>query len=273
MATAEGTNKIIDLNEVANTENYRGPVEPASPTPDNFGHAHWVTCVSNGTYVNFSNKVCNAGDELRYDAVNLVWNRADGNPNLGVLSGDLDADGNKIINLGKATEAGNTVEFEQWEEKNVDWTPIKNLFDKTRHIVDGKYVSTGTPFTIGTAADWGVTDFIEIKENTDYYVQTPNYGGEAIIIYDASKTYLGQSAVAQFTSPAGATYVRFTLYNPAGKVAFGDGSATQIAEGTVATTAEKYKLIPKKYGNFVSVNRLYNALVESQADDPSAVIS
>jgi len=112
----EGTSKIVDLNEVANTENYRGVVAPSAATPSNFGHGHWVKCESNGTYVNYSNLAANAGDKLTYNAELTVWEKTDGNPNMSVLSGDLDADGNKISNLAPGILPNGAINFSQLDK-------------------------------------------------------------------------------------------------------------------------------------------------------------
>ncbi|MFK5855366.1 MAG: SGNH/GDSL hydrolase family protein [Bacteroidota bacterium] len=99
-----GTNKVVDLNEVAMSENGRGIVNPADPTPSNFLHMHWVECAINGTYVNYSNLTANAGDKLRYNREVLGWQRGQGDADFSILNADLDADGHKLTNLGDAEE-------------------------------------------------------------------------------------------------------------------------------------------------------------------------
>ena len=126
------------------------------------------------------------------------------------------------------------------------------LFDVSTIQVK-KYVGKSTG-GIGSSDDWSATDYIEVKENTDYILSgiVNSYSGSAgTVFYNANKERISaiNSNVYTFTTPSNAKYVRISLNSET-------PTNVMFNEGTVALPYEPYNskdkwLLHKEIGKVV----------------------
>ncbi|MDD4375125.1 MAG: hypothetical protein PHG67_14535 [Bacteroidales bacterium] len=154
----------------------------------------------------------------------------------------------------------------------IKFVPGKNLFDKTTHIIDGSYVNISS-WGVENAPDWGVTDYISVKPNTDYALTNPHYPACLKAFYDINKILISGASGAQFTTPANCAFVRWTLYNSTAKTAFGDGSGVQLEEGETQTTVVPFISTPTYKEEDIYIKKLYSATIIDEGLSDNSVPS
>ena len=129
-----------------------------------------------------------------------------------------------------------------WNSVDVTRTG-KNLFDKDATDTDNGYVSgryvrstDGATVNLSTAS---VSEYIDVKGNTQYVVSPVSGSNPSVCFYDANKTFIGGVAyngetAKSFTTPSNTKYLRFSITNA-------NVDATQLEIGTTATSYELYQ--------------------------------
>jgi len=105
----------------------------------------------------------------------------------------------------------------------------ENLFNKN-NVADGLYANYVNG-TLSISPTYSVSDYIEIKPNTQYYKSNES---QQIAFYDSSKNFVSGmiNPVDLFTTPSNATYVRITVLTS-------NLNIVQLTEGATPTTEYK----------------------------------
>ncbi|MBQ8132213.1 MAG: InlB B-repeat-containing protein [Bacilli bacterium] len=120
------------------------------------------------------------------------------------------------------------------------WTGGKNLFDKTTAEYDTELVrANGTSRAL---SGWFVSDYIEVKPSTDYYVSASgSKSGQANAFYDADKKFIKNVdvVIGKITSPSNAKYLRIN-----GVTSVVD--SVMVEESSSNSSFEAYISVPTK---------------------------
>lgn len=120
----------------------------------------------------------------------------------------------------------------------------KNLFDKEKPLVEGKYISNDG--SIQNMSGYEYSDYYTpVEANTTYIFSCTYFGSgyNTISFYDENKTFLGRlvpptsQTGASFTTPQDCAYIRFNM----GRETI--LSTLQLEKGSVATDYEPYENI------------------------------
>lgn len=111
----------------------------------------------------------------------------------------------------------------------------KNLFDKSKATLGYRIGGDGTPYA---DSPYFISDFIPVKANTAYHINTANVGGSsAIATYDKDKVFIRRilgDGYQNIVTDANALYVRFATSQTVIDQA-------QLEQGSTATTYEPYE--------------------------------
>ncbi|MDF2820176.1 MAG: hypothetical protein K0R15_617 [Clostridiales bacterium] len=129
--------------------------------------------------------------------------------------------------------------YENWFDgtKSVGATTVKsigkNLFDRNTAKL-GYYVSSIGEELVSTDNSFDVSQFIEVKPNTNYYKNNYHY----VCFYDKNKNCISVSTngVYQLNTPNNCKYIRLNVHKTIGATL----ATTQFELGTVATVYEPY---------------------------------
>ena len=120
----------------------------------------------------------------------------------------------------------------------------KNLFDKSKSVVEGKLVSATGEISVNSA--YAYTDYYtKVKPNTQYVFsgQIVSLGVyNSVAFYDKTKTFISRylpssgGTPSSFTTPNNCEYIRFNMANTNNR----NGDTIQLELGSTATTYEAY---------------------------------
>ena len=119
----------------------------------------------------------------------------------------------------------------------------KNLFNKTKVKYNTGINMNGIEFTNSNANNYVSSDFIEVKENTVYYIQ----GMSVVMSYDKNKEFLrtirNLSTNGSFTTPNGCKYIRIRNWELLNTLELQKEivNITQLEQGSSATSYEPHK--------------------------------
>jgi len=199
------------------------------------------------------------GDRLLYDG--SAWTKTLSNK----LTGDLDLDGNTIVNLKKAVENGEAVEFEQFSNEIINILPGKNLFNtEDPDYLTGGYLAFATGAFVSHAS-YVVSGFIPVIEGESYCLSTLN----SLCYYDTDKEYLSgvNPESNPLVAPAGAAYMKVNIN-------VSQVAAYQIEKATAKTSYESFRFASAKRGTKdIMSSLLYKALVDKDVENSEAVVS
>lgn len=151
----------------------------------------------------------------------------------------------------------------------------KNLFDMSTSTTK-KYINY-TNGVVSNSNDWSVSDYIEIKPNTNYVVSGITNSGTAAgnSFYDSSKNFISSVYTTEysFTTPNNAKYVRLSVKSET-------PTSVMFNEGTTALPYEPYgsnewyikKNIPKKVLDGSETITIQNAKTNSTYFQVGSVI-
>ena len=136
------------------------------------------------------------------------------------------------------------------------WYGGKNLFNKEKAELDKELVRQDGVSRDKT--DWFVSEYIEVKPSTDYYVSASSGKiGQANAFYDENKNFIVNidAITGKVTSPANAKYMRINGNTTVIDTVMLEESASATEYESYIATPQKSVIIPK--GS--SGNRIYHA--------------
>ena len=110
----------------------------------------------------------------------------------------------------------------------------KNLFNKNTALIGYEFQSSASGDTIQANADWFVSEYIEVKPSTNYYI-SGILGATGVIFADKNKKYISGGGKTGFTTTSDTFYVRINCV-------LSHIDTMQVEEGTVATSYEPYHI-------------------------------
>lgn len=242
------------------TETFKGSAttstNPGTPT----GRA-WYLTSGTGTYTNFDNLVVSElfgiliyngsaweliEHEITVDMSDYVKN---------IMESDLDADGNRIINLPDLVNETDALSGESADSKYIELG--KNLFNKDT-VTTGYYVNASTGNLSGNAS-YQATDYIAVVAGESYTRTLGVYHAW----YDSSKVFISGSSSSDATivAPTGAYFVRYSII-----ISTYDENTHQFEHGASATSFEAFIKRFKQSRLVVSNTEFSGELTEEKID-------